>query len=51
MDPEGPRAEAELDAAKTRTALDVAAKRLQRARAALRALQAEDADTPAEAAA
>jgi hypothetical protein len=34
-------AEAELDAARTRTALDAAAKKLQRARAALKALQAQ----------
>jgi hypothetical protein len=39
-------AEAELDAAKTRTALDTAAKRLQRARAALKALEAEKAEKP-----
>jgi hypothetical protein len=36
-------AEAELDAAKTRTALDAAAKKLQRARAALKALEAGQA--------
>jgi hypothetical protein len=39
-------AEAELDAAKTRTALDAAAKKLQRARAALKALEPEQAEEP-----
>jgi hypothetical protein len=37
-------AEAELDAAKTRSALDTAAKKLQRARAALKALETEKAE-------
>jgi hypothetical protein len=39
-------AEAELDAATTRTALDAAAKKLQRARAASKALEAEQAEQP-----
>jgi hypothetical protein len=39
-------AEAELDAAITRTALEAAAKKLQRARAALKALNAEKAEKP-----
>jgi hypothetical protein len=39
-------AEADLDAAETRTALDTAAKKLQRARAALEALEAKAAERP-----
>jgi hypothetical protein len=39
-------AEAELDAARTRSALDAAAKKLQRAKAELKRLEAEPAERP-----